>query len=103
MKLIFKLIITASIIFPNLVFSRDVILIEHIDNQDTANLVKQILTNKFQIPKNLIKIYGQESKCTEKTDAILQLCILRNSELEIKKIDRYVLNTAFNIFLEQKE
>ncbi len=99
MKLIFSFIIVFSL-SSKMAVARDIISIEHLQNIETAILVKNILHTKFKIPEPLIKISSQNNKCSDKTDAILQLCILKNGELIIKKINKYVLKNSFNIFLE---
>jgi hypothetical protein len=100
MKLIFSALITYLLISQNL-SAREIILIEHLDNSEVAKIVKNILIKKFQMPDQLIQVSAQDSVCSEHTEAILQLCVLKNGELEIKKINKYVLKTAFNIFLEK--
>jgi hypothetical protein len=101
MKLIFSALLTSLLISQNLA-AREIILIEHLDNSEVAKIVKNILITKFQMPDQLIQISAQENTCSEHTEAILHLCILKNGELEIKKINRYVLKTAFNIFLDKR-
>lgn len=103
MKLTFNIVLFAVLAFSQAARAREIIVIEHIQNNETASMVKNILIKKFQLPASLIKIYGLTNNCSEKSDAIVQLCVLKNGELEIKKINRYVLKSAFNIFLDQKE
>lgn len=103
MKLVFNIFFITLLAFSHAVSAREIIIIEHIDNKETALMVKNILLRKFQLPETLIKVYAQANNCSEKSDAILQLCVLRNGELEIKKINRFVLKSSFNIFLDQKE
>jgi hypothetical protein len=84
-----------------LAVARDIIIIEHIQNNETAQLVKKILMNKFQLPDRLITINLKTETCSIQNEAILHLCVLKNGELEIKKINKYVLKTAFNVFLDE--
>lgn len=82
-------------------WAREIFVIEHTNQIEVAKMTKKILINRFQIPESLIQI--RNANCNDKSEAILQLCILNNGELEIKKINKYVLNNAFNIFLDKKE
>jgi hypothetical protein len=99
MKLIFSLIFLLS----QTVWSRDIIVIDHIQNNQTALLVKKILITKFQIPEKLIQINRQNLACDESKDAILHLCVDKDGNMEIKKINKYILKNAFNVFLDQNQ
>ena len=102
MKLIFS-ILFSFYLFTGRSLGRDIVVIEHIQNSETAKIVKNILINKFQLPEILIQTSSQNDACTVHSDAILHLCILKNGELEIKKINNYILKSAFNIFFDQNE
>lgn len=98
MKLIFSLFL-----FSQITWGREIIIIEHIQNNETASMLKNILVTKFQLPEALIKIRSQVDACSIQTDAILHLCVQKDGELEIKKINKYVLKSAFNIFFDLNE
>jgi hypothetical protein len=100
MKLIFSFLV---LFIVSSAWCRDIILIEHIENQETAKLVKKILITKFQIPEKLIQTTGIKNQCSIQTEAILHLCILKDGELEIKKMNKYILSRSFNIFINQSE
>ena len=99
MKVLFSFLLLVNVE----VWAREVIIIEHVKNESTAEVVKNILINKFQIPTQLIQVKGVLDNCNDKSEAILQLCIMPNGTLEIKKINKYVLQNAFNVFLEKKD
>jgi hypothetical protein len=102
MKLIFKALLL-SVIFTQKTYAREIIVIEHIQNDVTAKMVKNILIKKFQLPERLIRINSRLNTCSIQSDAILHLCVQKSGEMEIIKINTYVLKSAFNVFLNQQE
>jgi hypothetical protein len=102
MKLIFSILLT-FLLRNSCAQARDVVVIEYIKNIESALVTKKILINTFQFPDHFIHIYKQETSCSNKTSAIVQLCILENGELEIRKINQYVLKNSFGIFLDKNE
>lgn len=96
MKFLFKiLLITFSTSF-NRGYARDIIVLENMADRASGDLVIKILEGKFNIPKQLISY--RNSECSKSTEAILQLCMRSNGELDIVKIDRFIMKNSFGVF-----
>ena len=104
MKFLFKITLLLQFLFlsPSLK-AREVILLENLDTDETGNLVIKILEEKFNIPRSLITYKKPNSNCTKKSEAILQLCLKPHAELEIVKIDRFVMENSFDAFFQEGE
>lgn len=84
-------------------FARDIILIENQASLEEGQLLKKILNKNFRLPLELITIKNINQDCENKTDAIVHLCLLKNGELEIKKINHYVVKNSLSVFADDGE
>ena len=107
MKFLFKL---QPILFPALLtiysintFARDIILVENLASKDSGELLLKILEEKFNIPKQLIIYKEHISECSKKSEAILQLCMQANGDLDIVKINRFVIENSLSVFFDKGE
>jgi hypothetical protein len=98
MKLIFSLIFFVSLQS----YARDVILIENEASADEGILLRKILMEKFHFPQELITT-REKTLCTVKSEAIIHLCLKRDGELEIKKVNQYVVKNSLGVFLNGSE
>jgi len=106
MRLAFKiLLIFSSALTTNLPIanSRDVILIENRASRDEGQMLKKILIQKFNMPSELITLKNINAICETKTDAIIHLCLQENGELIVYKMNRFVVQNSFGVFLNKKE
>ena len=82
-------------------YARDVILIENQAGKDEGILLKSILIKKFHFPKELINLRNINQDCEIKSEAIIHLCLLSSGDLEIRKINQYVVKNSLSVFLNQ--
>lgn len=102
MKSISKIILISSILtYLNLIYARDVILIENLASKEEGLLLQNILIKKFHLPLELITLKNTTTPCESKSDAIVQLCLQENGELIIKKMNQYVVKNSLGVFLNQ--
>lgn len=87
----------------NSLHAREVILIENLATKEEGKLLQSILVKNFHLPKELITLKNINGACEINTDAIVQLCMLENGELLIKKMNHYVVKNSLGVFLNQKE
>jgi hypothetical protein len=78
------------------VYARDIIVLENMADKSSGDLVIKILEEKFNIPRQLIAY--RNSECSKSSEAILQLCMRANGELDIVKVDRFVMKNSFGVF-----
>jgi hypothetical protein len=83
--------------------SREVILIENLGSNDLGIMLENILITKFHLPKELITRKNIQLGCESRTDAIIHLCLRADGELEIKKMDQYVVKNSLGVFLNQRD
>jgi len=81
------------------VSARDVVLVESLAGLESGLMVKKILMNKFQFPEKLITLKIIKTGCEAKSDAIVHLCLLSSGELEILKMNEFVVKNSFGIFM----
>jgi hypothetical protein len=83
--------------------SRDVILVENLADNQAGQTLLRILQQKFNIPRRLITYRNVNRECIKNSDAIMQLCLKADGELDIVKINRIVIAETFRIFSEAGE
>lgn len=84
-------------------FGRDVILIENKGTIEDAQIVIKILQEKFNIPRKLITLKNITSECSKASDAIMQLCVKADGEMDIVKVNKFVVENTLRVFLEKEE
>ncbi len=84
-------------------YARDIILVENQASAEEGKLLMKILQEKFNIPIKLITYKQPENGCAYKSDAIMHLCMKKDGELEIVKLNRQVVERAFGVFRETEE
>ncbi len=78
--------------------AREVILLENLADEETGKIVMKILEEKFNVPRQLITYRKPAEGCAKKSEAVLQLCLKTNGELDIVKVDRFVMENSFSAF-----
>lgn len=101
MKLVFKFTLLTSLLLSSSLMAREIILIENHASSEEGLMLKNILIKKFHLPKELITLKNTNLECIGKTDAIIHLCLLSSGELQIKKMNRYVVGNSLGVFLNQ--
>ena len=103
MKLIFKifLIITSQSIYSQ-AHARDVILLENLGTHAEGTQALKILQEKFNIPKGLITYRNINGECQKRSEAIMQLCLKADGELDVVKVNRYAVENSLRVFLEME-
>jgi len=81
-------------------FSRDIILVENLASKEEGQMLMNIMARKFKIPKNLVS-YIATKQCSDKSEAIMHLCLKRDGELEIIKVNRFVVKNSLSAFYEE--
>lgn len=90
-------------ILTSATYARDIILVENQASVEEGKLLMKILQEKFNIPTKLITYKQPENGCANKSDAIMHLCMKKDGELEIVKLNRPVIERAFGVFRETEE
>lgn len=104
MKSISKIfIVTLVMIYANSICAREIILIENLATKEEGKLLKNILVKNFHLPKELITLKNITGACETNTDAIVQLCLLENGELLVKKMNQYVVRNSLGVFLNKTD
>ncbi|MFA6237671.1 MAG: hypothetical protein WC635_10125 [Bacteriovorax sp.] len=104
MKSIFSaLILGHFLLFCPKAISREIILIENMASKSEGELLAKILIKKFNLPKELITLRNTNQECENKSDAIIHLCMLPDGELQIRKMNQYVVKNSLGVFLNQNE
>ncbi|MBC7429831.1 MAG: hypothetical protein H7336_14550 [Bacteriovorax sp.] len=94
--------VTVFILFTGAVFARDIILVENLATPFEGEALLKILQTKFNIPRKIIH-YVKKQSCEKNSDAIMQLCLKANGEMEIIKMNQYVMEQTMGVFLEAEE
>lgn len=104
MKFQFKAIITCSLITLSLnpLHARDIILLENLGTNAEGEVVLNILQKKFNLPRRLIT-YKNKNSCNKNSEAIMHLCLKANGELDIVKMNKFVVEETLGVFLETEE
>ena len=97
MKLIFKC--TLLMFMTNALFARDIILVENLASKEEGQMLLKILEKKFKIPASMLT-FKDTKQCSLKTEAIMHLCLQRSGELDVLKVNRYVVNNSLSSFFE---
>ena len=84
-------------------FAREIVLIENLATKAEGELLKYILIQKFHLPNELITLRNTTLPCEAKTDAIIHLCLLENGELNVLKMNQYVVKNSLGVFLNRTE
>lgn len=107
MKSIFKICATLGISYFILLsqraLARDVILIENRATVAEGEMLKNILIKKFRLPRELITLKNSIGPCELKSEAIVHLCLQDNGELEVRRLNRYVVKNSLGVFLDQMD
>ncbi len=96
MKLIFSLLFAMSL---TPVWARDIILVENLASNEEGRMLIKIIGEKFSIPNSIVT-YQSKTECSTNTEAIMHLCLQKNGELEIVKINRFVVKNSLSAFFE---
>ena len=104
MKFHYKAIIAISIIsiLSGSLYARDIILIENLATQAEGEALISILQKQFSIPRRLITLKNKKV-CQKNTEAIMHLCLRINSELEIVKMNKFVVEETLAAFADLEE
>lgn len=103
MKYVFKgllLFLLSSNAFA--LWARDIILIQHIENNPKAQEVRSLLLNDFNIPDALISIDEVSKECRQRQSAVIQFCIDREGEVYVVKKNQEVINNALKPLIKDK-
>jgi hypothetical protein len=96
MNLNFKRLIFTALITINSSYA-SIILITH-KNNEKSKKVKNILINKINIPKILIKSEYQDTPCVANTDKVAHICIDSKDKLKILHADFELIKQSFYVF-----
>ena len=104
MKSHFKSILFMILILNlRIAYSRDVILIENLAGHEDGQILLKIIQQKFNIPKKLITYRRIKTECRKNSDAIMHLCLRADGEMDIMKINKFVIEETFRIFTEAEK
>lgn len=105
MKSNFKnlLYILTIFLFSTISLSRETFLVTFSEHKQRAKNVEKILMNHFSIPKELIHTQKVDLPCKKLDEAIIQICISENKEMNFPYINREILNRSLKILWEKNE
>jgi hypothetical protein len=83
-------------------YARDIILVENLGPPAGGELLLKILQEKFNIPRKLIH-YKMKQSCEKNSEAIMQLCLKADGEMEIMKMNKYVVEQTLGAFNDLEE
>ncbi|MGZ3787926.1 MAG: hypothetical protein ACXVLQ_05350 [Bacteriovorax sp.] len=101
MKSVSKISLCLMMLSSSPLFSRDIVLVENQASLEEGTLLKNILVKKFHLPQELITLRNIKTACETKSEAIVHLCLDPNGELQIKKMNQYVVKNSLGVFLNQ--
>lgn len=103
MKFLFKFILPAALFSGTTTFARDIILIENQSTLEAGRMLVRVLETKFNMPRKFITYKPISGPCKKNSEAILQLCLRNDGELDIVKIDKFVMENSIGAFLEMED
>jgi hypothetical protein len=104
MKSIFKSILLIAIItLSSITHARDVILLENLATSSEGQVVLKLIQEKFKIPRKLITYRSINNECVKNSEAIMQLCLKSNGELEVVKVNKFAVENSLRVFLEMEQ
>lgn len=98
-----KFIVLTMLMNSSVSYSRDVILVENLATPEEGQTLLRIIQQKFNIPRKLITYRNVNRECVKNSDAIMQLCLKANGEMDIVKINKFVIEETFRVFSEAGE
>lgn len=95
-KNIFFVLLSLSLHLGNHSQARDLILIENLGTSENAELTLKLMREKFKIPKSLItyRMITGETTCRPSPTAIMHFCLKKNGELDIIRVNQYILDQS---------
>lgn len=104
MKLIFKSVILYLCVSSfSTAHARDIILVENLASNTEGKLLLKIIQEKFKIPRKLITYRRVNKECSKESEAIMQLCLKVNGDLEVVNVNRFAVENSLRVFLETEE
>ena len=103
MKFQFKWYLLFFLLITTVTHARDIILVENLASASEGEMLMNIIQQKFKIPRKLITYRSINQACMEKSEAIMHLCLKQNGELEVVKVNRFVVENSLRVFLEGGE
>lgn len=102
MKFQFKVILLTAFLSTS-ALARDIILIENQGSLESGQMLVRILESKFNMPRKFITYKKISGPCKKTSEAILQLCLKNDGELDIVKIDKFVMENSIGAFFEMED
>lgn len=90
-----------SFFFQQQIYGREIILIQNEGGKENGKMLIEILQKKFNIPRVLIH-YNEKLKCGVNLEAIIHLCLKKDGDLEVIKINKFAVNQVLEVFLEME-
>lgn len=100
MKSIFSIFLFFTLaIAPTAKAARDIILIENSASPNEGEMLLNIMEKKFNVPLELIT-FKTTKNCSKSSEAIMHLCLNSRGELDVIKVNRFVMKNSFGAFFE---
>ena len=87
-------------LFSQTTHARDLIVLENLGKDENAKLVLKILKEKFHIPETLVTYKKSSESCKVHPESIMHFCLKENAELEVLKVNRYIVENSLKSFDE---
>lgn len=65
-------------------------------------MLRRILETRFRFPRKLITLKNIHTKCDEKSEAVIHLCLMPEAELRVIKMNQFIVKNSFGIFMNQE-
>ena len=79
---------------------RDIIVISYSKSSIKAKETYQLLLEKFNFPKSMVRLYKQEHACLKKKAVAMQLCIDNKGILRLTKRDQEIVDNTLNQYIK---
>lgn len=89
--------------FINPVYSKDLILITHNQNEQMANKIIKIIEEKFLIPRELIKLKKSHRPCQQGNSSIFHFCIDKRKNMRVLKKNPMFYAENLKVFRKLKK
>ncbi len=81
-------------------WGREVILIQHDQDKERAELARTILMRQMHLPAELITVRERKSPCRPEHHAVVHICFDADHEMRFPHMQREIMERSLKIFME---
>ncbi len=101
MKYVFEFLLIT--VFLGAAQARDIVLIQHWEEPERAQIVRDILLRQMNLPAGLITIRQKLRPCEPRSQAVVHICFDEQHEMHFPYLDHVLLERTLKIFGEIKD